>query len=195
MKWATSGAARFAQGSETHERSEREWPLTLDARTGSSRLLLVLGLALVACSGDEQDANADEPWVDIGLSAGEGGLGFERLEAGSEVPLLTFGQGGTHALLAIRCGGLGSRAFVNVTITNLRAGTQVQSAPSPSPQLLICREPDVCDLVPFLVMTGGLTEPGEERNGLPVRIEAEAHNVDGARARVEREAVLTTREL
>jgi hypothetical protein len=166
--------------------------LKLQARTRSSCLLLVLGLASAACSGSSED---DGPSVDIGLSSGEGGLGFERLEPGNEVPLLTFGQGGTHALLAIRCVGFGSRAFVNVTITNLNAGTQVQSAPSPSPQLLICREPEVCDLVPFLVMTGGLTEPGEERDGLPIRIEAEAHNVDGARARVEREAVLSTREL
>ncbi|MET0409854.1 MAG: hypothetical protein ABW217_01095 [Polyangiaceae bacterium] len=161
--------------------------------TLSSRLLLALALALaaVACSG----ADADEPWVDIGLSAGDGGLGFARLEAGGEVPLLTFGQGGTHALLAIRCAGFGRSAFVNVTITNLRTGTQVQSAPSASPQLLICREPEVCDLVPFLVMTGGLTEPGVERDGLPIRIDAEAHNVAGERARTEREGVLSTREL
>lgn len=146
---------------------------------------------MFACSG----SGGDEPWVDIGLSAGEGGLGFDPLEPGGQVPLLTFGQGGTHALLAIRCGGLGSRAFVNVTITNLQTGVQVQSTPSASPQLLICREPEVCDLVPFLVMTGGLSEPGEQRDGLPIRIEAEAHNVGGARAREEREAVLSTRDL
>lgn len=166
-------------------------------RSSSSRLLLVASLALVACSGSGADevGEGDEPWVDIGLSAGEGGLGFERLEAGGEVPLFTFGQGGTHALLAIRCAGFGSRAFVNVTITNLQTGTQVQSTPSSSPQLLICREPEVCDLVPFLVMTGGLTEPGQERDGLRVRVEAEAHNVAGARAREEREGVLSTRNL
>jgi hypothetical protein len=156
-------------------------------------LLLASALAAFACSGEP--AGADEPRVDIGLSAGEGGLGFERLEPGGEVPLLTFGQGGTHALLAIRCVGLGSSAFVNVTITNLQTGTEVRSTPSASPQLLICREPEVCDLVPFLVMTGGLTEPGQERDGLPIRVDVEAHNVAGARAREEREAVLSTRNL
>lgn len=148
---------------------------------------------LAACSGGEDDAG--EPWVEIGLSAGEGGLGFERLEPSGQVPLFTFGQGGTHALLAIRCAGFGSSAFVNVTITNLRTGTQVRSTPSASPQLLLCREPEVCDLVPFLVITGGLTVPGEEREGLPIRIDAEAHDVDGARARQEREGVLTTGNL
>jgi hypothetical protein len=166
-------------------------------RSSSSILLLATSLVLPGCSGSGSDeqAQGDGPWVDIGLSAGEGGLGFERLETGGEVPLFTFGQGGTHALLAIRCAGLGSRAFVNVTITNLQTGTQVQSTPSASPQLLLCREPEVCDLVPFLVMTGGLTEPGQERDGLPVRVEAEAHNVAGDRARAEREGVLSTRNL
>jgi hypothetical protein len=161
-----------------------------------SRLVLAFSLAAIGCSGSgADDGAADEPWVDIGLSAGEGGLGFARLEPGGEVPLLTFGQGGTHALLAIRCAGLGSSAFVNVTITNLQTGTQVQSTPSASPQLLICREPELCDLVPFLVMTGGLTAPGQERDGLPIRIDAEAHNAAGERAREEREAVLSTRSL
>jgi hypothetical protein len=170
--------------------------LTVYSLTSSSRLLLALALATIACSDSgADDQAADEPWVDIGLSAGEGGLGFARLEPGGEVPLLTFGQGGTHALLAIRCVGLGSSAFVNVTITNLQTGTEVRSAPSASPQLLICREPEVCDLVPFLVMTGGLTAPGQERDGLPIRIDAEAHNVAGARARDERTAVLSTRSL
>jgi hypothetical protein len=164
------------------------------ALTFSSPLLLVFALAASACSGADEGAEG-APWVDIGLSAGQGGLGFARLEPGGEVPLLTFGQGGTHALLAIRCAGLGSSAFVNVTITNLQTGTEVQSAPSASPQLLICREPEVCDLVPFLVMTGGLTEPGQERDGLLIRIDAEAHNAAGERARAEREGVLSTGNL
>lgn len=154
-------------------------------------------ILLCACSGEDPAGNTDAgaPWVDIGLSGGQGGLDFEPLAPGAEVPLATFGQGGTHALLAVRCSGFGDAAFVNVDITNLNTGVQVQSTPTSSPQLLLCRDELVCDLLPLLVMMGGLTAPGENREGLPVRIEVEAHNVAGTRAEVERNAVLSARSL
>ena len=151
---------------------------------------------LCGCSGESGEGLAPgTPWVDIGLSAGVGGLDFERLAAGGTVPLATFGQGGTHALLAVRCSGFGDAAFINVDITNLNSGVQVTSTPTASPQLLLCRDELACDLLPLLVMTGGLTAPGEEREGLPIRIEVEAHNVAGTRAEVERDAVLSARSL
>jgi hypothetical protein len=153
-------------------------------------------IVLSACSGESPaGSDADAPWVDIGLSAGVGGLDFEPLELGGQVPLATFGQGGTHALLAVRCSGFGDAAFVNVDITNLNTGVQVSSTPTSSPQLLLCRDELLCDLVPLLVMMGGLTAPGEEREGLPIRVEVEAHNVAGTRAEVEREAILSARSL
>lgn len=135
------------------------------------------------------------PAVEIGLSAGVGGLEFAPLVSGGPVPLFTFGQGGTHVLLAVRCTGLGDAAFVRVDVTNLRTGVQVTSTPTMAPQLLICRDEQVCDLLPLLVMMGGLTAPGEEREGLPVRLQVEAHNVAGDRARSEREAVLSAATL
>ena len=151
---------------------------------------------LCGCSGESGEGSAaGMPWVDIGLSAGLGGLDFEPLAPGEEVPLATFGQGGTHALLAVRCSGFGDAAFVNVDITNLTSGVQVTSTPTASAQLLLCRDELVCDLLPLLVMMGGLTAPGEEREGLPIRIAVEAHNVAGTRARVERNAKLSVRDL
>lgn len=147
-------------------------------------------LAASACASE----NAPEPaiWVDIGLTSGVDGLDFAALEPGGEVPLYTFGQGGTHALLAVRCSGLGKRAFVDVSITNLGTGDEVTAGSTESPRLLLCRDERVCDLLPLLVMTGGLVDPGTERNGLPVRVKADARNLAGAAASVERDAVLST---
>lgn len=130
--------------------------------------------------------------VDIGLPGGDNGLEFMRLEPGQDVLLETFGQGGTHILLAVRCSGFGNRAFVNVSLTNLQTGARVVAPPPASPQLLLCRDERNCDLLPLFVMTGGLTAPGENKDGVPIRIDAEVNNVAGARARVEREAVLRT---
>lgn len=130
--------------------------------------------------------------MDIGLPGGSDGLEFTELLPGGGVPLETFGQGGTHALLAVRCGGLGNRAFVEVRIQNAASGATVVAPAGPSPRLLLCREAGVCDLLPLLVMTGGLVQPGEARNGLAVIIGVDASSPDARAASVEREAVLTT---
>ena len=74
-----------------------------------------------------------DTWVDVGLPGGADGLEFVALEPGGEVPLQTFGQGGTHALLAVRCGGLGNAAFVGVEIANGATGDTVSAPPSASP--------------------------------------------------------------
>ena len=88
-----------------------------------------------------------------------------------------------------------NRAFVGVTITNATTGDAVNAPPGPSPRLLLCRSPNVCDLLPLLVMTGGLVPPGTDRNGLTVRVQVEVENLDGVSASVEREAVLSTTQL
>jgi hypothetical protein len=152
-------------------------------------------LLVLACSGESSDPDvspAVEPGVDIGLPGGADGLEFTKLVPGGGVPLETFGQGGTHALLAVRCTGLGNRAFVSVRIENAATGAAVEAPAGPSPRLLLCREEDVCDLLPLLVMTGGLVLPGEARDGLGVTVRVDASNLDGLAASVERDAVLTT---
>jgi hypothetical protein len=161
-----------------------------------SRGAWAAALFLLGCSSDGTDSStSSEAWVDVGLPGGEDGLEFVRLEPGGAIPLETFGQGGTHALLAVRTGGLGNRAFVGVSITNAATGDAVSAPPGPSPRLLICRSADACDLLPLLVMTGGLVPPGTDRDGLIVRLRVEAASPDGTSASVERDAVLSTAKL
>ena len=92
-----------------------------------------------------------------------------------------------HLLLAVRCIGFGNRAWVALTLTNLVSSSDVLSPAPARPQLLLC-EGQTCDLVPILAMAAGLTEPGAERNGLPVRITALVHNQDGLAASGSQEA-------
>jgi hypothetical protein len=154
----------------------------------------------LACSGpaeSEPEPEQSEVSVEVGIPAGEHGLDFASLEEGSELRLQTFGQGGTHLFLGVRCIGFGSRAYVTITLKNLMTGVEVTSPAPPRPQLLFCSEdePRVCDLVPMTVMTGGLTEMAEERHGLRIRIGADVHNDDGLRAYASAEAVLSTADL
>jgi len=157
----------------------------------------VSGAVLVACGAPSSGKPPDDasPSVEIGLPAGSDGLDFAPLRPGDEVRLQSFGQGGTHVLLGVRCIGFGNRAYVNLTLTNLNTLVQVFSPAPVRPQLLYCREPNVCDLVPILAMTGGLTAPGEERNGLPIEIAAEAHTDSGLMASATQQAVLSTADL
>ena len=133
-----------------------------------------------------------EPWVDIGYPAGPDGFSFERFEPGAELPLQTFGQGGTHALLAVRCGALGSAAFIRIAVENLESGAEVVQPPTPTPQLLLCRESDVCDRLPIIFTMAGLTEPGQDRNGVEVMVRVEVSNDAGATAEASRRLVLST---
>jgi hypothetical protein len=159
-------------------------------------LLAALG-ALAACgSSAEAEPGPDAAiWADVGLPGGADGLEFVRLEPGGSVPLQTFGQGGTHALLAVRTSGLGNRAFVGVGIENIATGDTVSAPAGASPRLLLCRPEGVCDLLPLLVMTGGLVPPGSDRDGLAVRIHVDASNTEGSATNVERDAVLSTASL
>jgi hypothetical protein len=163
--------------------------------------LAALGVAAAAllplgCASEAAEPEHTPPVsVDVGLPGGDDGLEFVSLQAGAAIPLQTIGQGGTHALLAVRTTGLGNRAFIGVTITNTATGDAVSAPPGPSPRLLICRTPDTCDLLPLLVMTGGLVPPGTARDGLEVRVRVDAHNPEGTSASVERDAVLSTERL
>lgn len=145
-----------------------------------------------------EDAAPDETATEvvIGVPGGEDDLEFIPLQPGDEVQLQTFGQGGTHAIVAVRCIGFGSSAFVEVTIENLETGAVVVAkTPQTRPRPLICREENVCDLLPFLVMTSGLTEADEDKNGLRVEIRAEVRNEAGLTGTGSQQAVLRTDEL
>ncbi|MEO8903254.1 MAG: hypothetical protein ABI488_14050 [Polyangiaceae bacterium] len=132
--------------------------------------------------------------VQLGVPGGSDGLSFEPLDNGAELRLETFGQGGVHVLLGVRCIGFGSRAFVSVTLKNQNSGTELV-APAPArPQLLFC-EGENCDLVPITVMAGGLTQSAAERDGLPIEISAEVHNQAGVSGTADRTAVLSTADL
>ncbi|MDF3071039.1 MAG: hypothetical protein K0R38_6640 [Polyangiaceae bacterium] len=172
-----------------------------------SRLLVLLILAL-GCSkpgtgepfgaggagGDSSDFLV-APKVEVGVPGGEGGLDFFPLEDGAELRLQTFGQGGTHLLVGVRCTGFGSRAFVSATLRNLSTGVEVREPPPASPQLLYCTEAEVCELVPYLVHASGLTEEPEERDGLRVLLTASVESREGAKAEASREVVLSTADL
>jgi hypothetical protein len=77
----------------------------------------------------------------------------------------------------------------------MTSGREV-TAPAPvRPQLFICDDEDICDLVPLLVMTAGLTDTDEERDGLAVEVLVDVENEAGDSAHVAREAVLSTEDL
>lgn len=163
----------------------------------SQAWMATLGVGALGCGASERGA-PPEPVpvsVQVGVPAGADGLEFAPLAAGAELRLQSFGQGGTHVLLGVRCIGFGNRAFVNLTLTNLLTSVQVFSPSPVRPQLLFCSEPTTCDLVPILAMTGGLTAPGEERDGVPIHVTAEVHNQAGLAASATQEAVLSTADL
>jgi len=162
----------------------------------------VCAVLLAACGedggGDDgdgggRDSGRSKPRfaVEIGTPSPSGDLGFVPLEDGGDISLNTFGQGGTHAELAVRAIGFGNKAFVDVTLENLDSGATVATLPSSRPQLLICREKPqgACDMLPIYVMTGGLAEPSQ-KDGLRIRVIADVHGEGGDEATASREGVL-----
>jgi hypothetical protein len=161
--------------------------------------------ALTACGADpkgggdhgggDEDAGDDKPEVQVGIYDADT-LDFAPLKKDGDVPLRTFGQGGTHAAIAVRCIGFGNTAFVDVDIENIDAssmdeGKVISSVKMTRPQLLLCRDDDqhVCDDLPLNVMTGGLADP-DEKDGLHIRITAKVHNAKGASAKATQDGVL-----
>jgi len=129
--------------------------------------------------------------VAIGVPGEPTGLEFAPLASGGDIDLESFGQGGTHANLAVRTIGFGKQAFVDVTLENLATGKTVHTVPSSRPQLLLCRDAAncVCDLLPLNVMTGGLAECAE-KDGLMIRVTAKVHNEAGLMAEASHDGVL-----
>jgi hypothetical protein len=135
--------------------------------------------------------------VELGVPAGDDGLSFVPLDDGAEVRLQTFGQGGTHISVGVRCTGCGKRVFVSAEVRNLATGIVVAEPEPARPQLLYCAdgEDDTCELVPYLVHTSGLTEIDQEKDGLRVSLTAKVRTEAGERAESSREIVLSTADL
>jgi hypothetical protein len=173
-----------------------------------SRLLLLMTAAVAyGCSEPSEHPEppggagaagtaAIEPSVELGVPGGEDGLDFVPLAQGSELRLQTFGQGGTHVMIAVRCVGFGNRAFVSATLRNLSSDVEVVEPAPARPQLLYCADGgETCDLVPYLAHASGLTATDEEKDGLAVLLTARARNEAGAMAEGSREIVLSTADL
>jgi len=167
-------------------------------------LASLLALSACGCAGGAPNAGQRDAGVDaggapsgeveLGVPGGKDGLDFTPLADGSVLNLETFGQGGTHVLLAVRCIGFGSRAFVELRARNLLDGTELV-APAPArPQLLFC-EGEVCDLVPITLMMGGIAASDAERDGLAIELTATVHNAGGVSGECSRQAVLSTADL
>jgi hypothetical protein len=132
--------------------------------------------------------------VELGVPGGPDSLDFAPLVDGMVLRLETFGQGGTHVLLGVRCVGFGQRAFVSLRVRNLQDGTEL-FAPAPArPQLLSC-ENSVCDLVPITMMMSGIAQNDAERDGLAIEISAEVLNSAGVTGRATAQATLSTADL
>ena len=173
-------------------------------------LIAVTALACCACGSSSAAPNSADGGAGAAGSGGEGGaligqvelgvpggpdsLDFAPLVDGMVLPLETFGQGGTHVLLGVRCIGFGQRAFVALRVRNLKDGTEL-IAPAPArPQLLYCQD-DVCDLVPITMMMGGIAQNDAERDGLGIEISAEVHNQAGVSGEATAQAALSTADL
>ncbi len=152
---------------------------------------MVLFGCACACSAADDEEGAEQASVELGVPAGDDGLGFAPLNDGDVLNLQTFGQGGTHVLVAVRCTGFGNRAFVSATLENLLTG-KVVAEPAPArPQLLYCVS-GTCDLVPYLVHASGIAETDEGRDELEVELEAQVQSESGTHAQTARQVVLST---
>lgn len=138
---------------------------------------------------------AEAASVELGVPSGPDGLDFAPLLPGSELRLQTFGQGGTHVLVAVRSAGFGKRAFVSATLRNLTTDVVVEEAAPARPQLLYCGDAGFCDLVPYLVHASGIAATDAERDGLRVLLTALVRNEAGAEAEASVEVVLSTADL
>ena len=158
-------------------------------------------------SGTGGAGGALEGRVEVGVPDEIRTLLFEELVSGGDIPLESFGQGGTHASLAIRCVNFGDRAFVKVTIENLDADGMTMTSNSVRPSLLLCptlvgldseekeaalQQEHVCDLIPMIVMTGGLSGP-IDLDDLHVQVTAEVQNEDGLSASASMDGYLRRR--
>lgn len=163
---------------------------------GASSASGASGLGAENGGGQREEAGAPNvsATVELGVPDGADGLGFLPLDDGAVLKLQTFGQGGTHVMIGVRCTGFGSRAFVSATMHNETTGVEVTEPPPARPQLLYC-EAGVCDLVPYLVHASGIAPTDAEKDGLLVRITVTVASESGVTAEGSREVRLSTADL
>jgi hypothetical protein len=133
--------------------------------------------------------------VALGVPDGADGLGFLPLDDGAVLKLQTFGQGGTHVVVGVRCTGFGKRAFVSASMQNELTGVEVAEPPPARPQLLYCDGQGACDLVPYLVHASGIAATDADKDGLQVRLTVKVQDESGLAAEGSREVVLSTADL
>ncbi|HXK16415.1 MAG TPA: hypothetical protein VNG33_01325 [Polyangiaceae bacterium] len=153
------------------------------------------GVAGAAGQSDVAGASPVATSAELGVPGGPDGLDFMPLADGSVLKLQTFGQGGTHVIVGVRCTGFGSRAFVSATLHNEVTGVEVAEPPPARPQLLYCDDQGVCDLVPYLVHASGIAATDAEKDGLHVLLSAKVKSESGLEAEASREVVLSTADL
>jgi len=152
-------------------------------------------VAGAAGEADVAGAPAVSASVELGVPGGADGLDFVPLADGDVLKLQTFGQGGTHVIVGVRCTGFGSRAFVSAIMHNDDSGVEVAEPPPARPQLLYCDGQGSCDLVPYLVHASGIAPTDAEKDGLHVRLTAKVSTEAGVEAEDSREVVLSTADL
>lgn len=131
-----------------------------------------------------EDAGPTGPEVtlEIGIPDPEKSSTFLELPDDGDVLIQDGGQGGTHALVALRFTGFGQWVYYQITIRDPEGGGQVMTPELIRPRPMLCDEALFeCRYSPILVVIGGLA-PKEEWDGLDVEISALVRNEEGAQA-------------
>lgn len=153
----------------------------------------IAAMGALGCGAAEPVPRADVS-VEVGTPEGTSILAFVPLQDQDPIYLHTFGQGGTHALLAVRCIGFGERAYVTAWLMNVDTG-QRASLTTPALQPLACDdEGRDCDLMPILMMTGGFGDP-ETLEGLKVQAGGRCRSEGGVEAESTHLGLLNTERL
>jgi hypothetical protein len=133
---------------------------------------------------------ADDATLEIGIPDREKTSTFVELEPDGDVLIQDGGQGGTHALMALRFTGFGQWVYYQLTIHDPDGGGEVMTPDLIRPRPMLCDdELFECRYSPILVVIGGLA-PKDEWDGLYVEITATVRNEDGVEATAMQSAYL-----
>jgi hypothetical protein len=119
--------------------------------------------------------------VRVGIPDEETGLQYTELELDGDIRVQRGGQGGSHALVALQCRGLGNKVFFQAGVHNLDGDGEVFSALLPRPRPIACDDDGLCNISPVFVQLGGVA-PREEWDGLHVELSGRVWNEAGLEA-------------